>query len=35
VDKEPPHKTRYTETNRLIESGEELRTYGHREKVPE
>jgi hypothetical protein len=30
----PPRKTRYTETNRK-ESGEELRKYGHRRKIPE
>ena len=34
VDQRPPHKTRYTETNRT-ESGEELRIYWHRENFPE
>jgi hypothetical protein len=34
VDKEPPHKTRDTETYRG-ESGEEPQTYGHRGKIPE
>ncbi len=29
VDQGPPHKTRYTETNRR-ESGESLQTHGHR-----
>jgi hypothetical protein len=31
VYKGPPHKTRYTETNRR-ESGEEPSPHGHREK---
>ena len=32
VDQGPPHKARYTETNRR-ESGEELQIHGLREKV--
>ena len=31
---EPPHKTRYTETNRK-ESGEEPGAHGHKGKFPE
>jgi hypothetical protein len=34
VDQGPPHKIRYTETNRK-ESGEEPQAHGHREKFPE
>jgi hypothetical protein len=34
MNKDPPHKTRYTETNRK-ESGEELQAHGHRGKFPE
>ena len=34
VDQGPPHKTKYTETNRR-ESGEKPQTRGHRGKFPE
>ena len=34
MDQGPPHKTRYTETNRK-ESGEEPQGHGHRGKFPE
>ena len=34
MDQEPPHKTRYTETN-TKESGEEPGAHGHRGKFPE
>ena len=34
VDQEPPHKTRYTETNRK-ESGEEPWAHGHKGEFPE
>jgi hypothetical protein len=33
-DQGPPHKTRYTETNRKL-SGGILQTHGHRGKFPE
>jgi hypothetical protein len=33
VDQRPPHKTRYTETNRK-ESEKEPRAHGHRENLP-
>jgi hypothetical protein len=34
VDQGPPHKTRYTESNRK-ESGKEPQTHGHRDNFPE
>ena len=34
VDQGPPHKTRFSETNRR-ESREQHQTHGHRRKVPE
>ena len=34
MDQGPPHKTRYTESNRS-ESREKYQTHGHRGKVPE
>ena len=34
VDQGPPHKTKYTESNRR-ESGETPRTHGHRENFSE
>ena len=34
MDQGPPHKTRYTETNRK-ESGEKPQAHGHRGKFPE
>jgi len=34
VDQEPPHKIRYTQTNRR-KSGEEPQTHGNRGKFPE
>jgi hypothetical protein len=34
VDQGPPHKTRYTETNRK-ESGEEPQAHGHKGNFPE
>jgi hypothetical protein len=39
VDQGPPHKTRYTETNKKKkkeeESGKEPQAHGHRVKFPE
>ena len=34
MDQQPPHKTRYTESNRR-ECGGKSQTHGHRGKVPE